>query len=332
MEGVKNSTRKQDFYLSVINLLKETTNLTKIQKELNISKQNLNYYLRQLKNNGLVSNSASGLWELTEDGKNPSKYGKLLTKDISRGHAYIIEVKLPKEVEGWHNRIKVLEQKQINYKLVGAKLDTPRIKALGRKVWLCNTHLRIFDTPEASYYGLNAVQSRVIAFNEFKKIVSVLENKLGIRLNPTDIVWKKEHYALIKNDLAIEENRRGNIIRVSDENGEWLLVDDSLGKGGELETIGKKALVTNIPMQKWWNDMKDTKFAWTPSVIANQISQVTSNQQMFAQNLESHVKSIKELGNSAEANAKSVELLSQVILQLRDEVINLHGEISSLKK
>jgi hypothetical protein len=53
---------------------------------------------------------------------------------------------------------------------------------------------------------------------------------------------------------------------------------------------------------------------------------------MFAQNLESHVKSIKELGNSAEANAKSVELLSQVILQLRDEVINLHGEISSLKK
>lgn len=319
---VKEVTKKKDFYLTILNSLKDTTNLSKIQKRLSISKQNLNYYLRRLKKEGLVENDAYGSWKLTKQSKNVTKYGKLLSKDSVRGHGNVVTLSI-QEIEDWKNRISILESKGIHFKLVGAKLNTPRIKVLGRKVWLCNKSIRIYDKPDESYYGINAIQSRVLAFNEFKKIISILENKLGIRLNPSDIEFKKEHFALIKNDLAIEHNQKGEILRVKDESGEWLIVDDSLGKGGELETIGKKALVTNIPMQKWWNDMKETKFEVTPRFILNSINQVTQNQVMFNKNFESHVQSIKSLGHSATANATSVELLAEVVRELKDEIVIL---------
>jgi predicted transcriptional regulator len=335
---VKEVTRKKDFYLSILNKLKETTNLSKLRKDLNISKQNLNYYLRRLKKEGLIENDSYGSWKLTGKSKNPSNHEKLLSKDSVRGHGVVVSLNLPKEIKGYENRTEIIKKKGIHFKLVGAKENTPRIKVLGRKVWLCNNSIRIYDKPNESYYGNNAIESRVLAFRELKKIVSILENKLGIKLNPTDIEFKKEHFALIKNDLAIEQNRKGEILKVSDEDGEWLIVDDSLGKGGELETIGKKALVTNIPMKNWWNENKEDKFFWSSPKIGHafektneMINQVTQNQMMFNQNFESHVQSIKSLGNSAEANAVSVELLSSVVRELKDEITNLRNEISNLK-
>jgi hypothetical protein len=291
---VKNQPIKKDFYLTILNALKQTTNLSKIRKDLSISKQNLNYYLRRLKKEGLVENDSYGSWRLTKESKNPSNHRKLLRKDSIRGHGVVVTISFP-EIKGWENRINILKSKGIHFKLVGAKETTPRIKILGRKVWLCNKSIRIYDKPDESYYGLNAIQSRVLAFNEFKKIVSILENKLGIKLNPSDIQFKKEHFALIKNDLAIEHNQKGDILRVADDSGEWLVVDDSLGQGGELETIGKKALVTNVPMQKWWNDMKETKFEVTPSFIRDSIAGIVQIQQMNADNIVKHQKVLDEM-------------------------------------
>jgi len=319
-ERSKNSTWKSDFYLPIINGLKHSTNLSKIQKELSISKQQLNYYLRRLKKHGFIIQKGRGWYEPSKKSKNLTKYGIFLKKDISRGHAYVWNVNIPQEIKDWDKRIKILEDKKINHKIVGAKENTPRIKILGRKVWLCNDHLRIFDKKDASYYGETAIESRYSAFQEIKLIVDALNRKLGILIKPSSISFQKEHYALIKNDLAIEENKRGNIIRVSDEEGEWLIVDDSLCMGGELETVGKKAFQTNIPMQKWWNDNKKHKFEVTPSLLLESINKVTQNQAMFNQNFESHVKSIKQLGNNTAANTESIELLANTILRLKEIV------------
>jgi len=273
-EQSKNSTWKKDFYLAVLTELKDTTNLTKIQKKLGISKQQLNYYLRRLKKNGLVHNPSYGLWELTKQSKNSTKYESLLKKDISRGHAYIINI-IPKKLpENWKDRLKIIKKKGINYKLVGAKETTPRIKALGRKIWLCNKHIRIFDKKDESYYGLNAIESRKQAFLEFVKIINCLENKLGFSLRPFNFQWRREHYALIKNDLAIDQNKKGVIWRIKDESGEWLLIDDSLEMGGELENIGKKSLATNVKMQRWWNEYKEDGFKTTPKTIKKKTEQI----------------------------------------------------------
>jgi len=301
-------TRKNNFYLAIINELRHSTNLTKIGKKLNISKQKLNHYLRQLKKEGYIEHKGKGWYEVTKKSKNLTNHSSFLKKDISRGHANVWNVNFKRKPEDWENRIEILKKKKVNFKLVGALKTTPRIKVLGRKVWLCNNHIRVFDKPKESYYGETAKESKNLALQEIKLIVGVLNRKLGTFLSLKDISFRKEHYALIKNDLAIEENRRGNIIRIKDEDGEWLLIDDSLEKGGELENIGKKAYKTNIPMQKWWNNHKKNNFEVTPTFILNTMNgiqqAVKSNQEMLvgvpknmellAKQIESHLALIKE--------------------------------------
>lgn len=298
----KKLTSKEKFYIPIINYIKTSTNLTNLQNKLfpndKNAKQKLNYYIRELVKRNILIQKGKGWYEVVKDLTN---YDNFLDKDYIRGHAYVWEIKLPKEIEGWKDRVEILTKKGIHFKLVGAKLDTPRIKVLERKVWLCKDHLRVFDKKESSYYGKDAKESRNISFQQIKLITGVLEKRLGIIIRPSDIFFRKEHYALIKNDLAIESNRRGEIIRISDEDGEWLLIDDSLEKGGELENVGKKAFQTNIPMQNWWNDNKKTNFQVTPSFLMETLSKIVSSQatneiqvQQFAKQISSHLKLIQE--------------------------------------
>lgn len=291
-------SRKNNFYLTILDRLRFKTNLKKIREELDISKQQMNYYLRQLKKRGLIYNKGYGWWELTSKSKNTSKYDIFLKKDFIRGHAYIWEVKLTKIPKGWNKRLDILKKKKINHKLVGAKGTTPRIKVLGRKVWLCNNHLRIFDTKKSSYYGENAIEARKTSFLQLLRIVGALESKLGVFLRPFEWEFRKEHYALIKNDLAIHHNDKGVILRVADEGGEWLLVDDSLGMGGELENVGKKAFKTNIPMEKWWNDHKNHNFKVTPTFLIERMAEVTQNQMIFDANMTSHLEVLENIGKA----------------------------------
>lgn len=297
-------TIKRDFYTPILNELKNTTNLTNISKKLSISKQVLNYYLRKLKEKGFVTQKSKGWYELTNS-KNSTKYGNLLPKDFIRGHAYIWNIKLTRKIENWEKRIEILKSKGINYNLVGALKDIPRIKVLGRKVWLCKDHLRIFDIKNSSYYGQTSIESRYRALNEVFLIVGALESKLGVFLRPVEINWQKEHYALIKNDLAIDQNRKGIIWRVSDEQGEWLLIDDSLEQGGELENVGKSSFQVNPKMQKWWNEQKETDFKVTPSFLMETLAIQQNQLNQFTEQIKSHLALISEYRKENKAWRKS---------------------------
>jgi biotin operon repressor len=303
---------KTDFYYGILKLLEETTNLTKIRSQLGISKQDLNYYLKKLRQTGQITLKGRGWYEVVKNSKNSIQYGENLPKDIVRGHAYVWNVYLPKEIKGWENRIEVLKKNNINFKLVGGKIDIPRIKVLGRKVWLCNNHVRVFEARNTSFYGLTAIESKSKATLSLLEVVHALESKLGFNFSPLKISDRKEHYALIKNDLAIDHNKKGIILRISDKDGEWLLIDDSLGEGGELENIGKKAFETNLPMQKWWNNHKDTNFKITPDFIMKSLDKVTENQLMFANNIETHMQVLKDISNA--------------IISLKEEVKKLNEE------
>ena len=304
----KKSTTKNNFHFKVFEELKIDTNLTRIKNKLKISKNNLNYYLRQLRDDDLITKKGRGWYEVKKKSENSTKYGRILLQDISRGHGFIWKVDLPKNIKSWNNRIEILKKNNVNYKLVGAMKDTPRIKALGRKVWLCNNHLRIFEMKGKSYYGDNAIEARKKACRELLDIVRVLENKLQINLgSPIDFDIGRDHYALIKNDLAKDCNKRGEILRIRDEGVEWLLVDDSLGAGGELETIGKKALVNNLMVQKWWNNMKDTKFKVTPDFVLNTMNGIQQNQLEYAENMVTHVAVLKKLGKAVDQLTTAVK-------------------------
>jgi hypothetical protein len=319
---VKTQQGKPNFYLFVQTQLKLGKNPSSISKEFSISKQKLNYYIRGLKAKGIIEKKGYGTWEVKTSPKDTRATPKLV-----RGHAFIWTVRLPQEIKGWNKRKEILTTNKIPFKEVGILKTTLRVLINNKKVWLGNSTLTIYEPH--SFYGENAFESRKYAVISLLSCLHALESKFGINLKPYTFKPAREHYGLIKNDLAIQCNERGEKIHVKDDlEGEWLWIDDSL-ELGELETGGTKAPDRNIQVQRWWNDNKKHNFEVTPSFILNAINGVSSNQEMYNKNFESHVSSIQQLGNSAQANAKAVELLSDVILELKEEIKGLKNERNS---
>lgn len=288
MEEVKRD--KVNLYLFVLNLLKQGKSPSKISKELNLSKQNLQYYLSLLKKKGIIEKKGYGVWEVKTFTSNTLDHNP---KPI-RGHAFIWTIKLPQETKDWKERLNKLK---IPYRLVRGQ--TPRIFLGKKKVWLGKKTITLYEPN--SFYGENAIQSRKYAVIGLLEDLRALERTLQYKLGNYVFSPSREHFALIKNDLAKQVNKEGEKIVVRDYNGDWLWIDNSDGIG-ELETGNHNALVNNIGVQKWWNDMKETKFEWTPSVISNSIGSMLEvqknlieNQQMHSQNIIKHQKVLDEM-------------------------------------
>lgn len=284
--------QKRNFYLSILSLLSQGKNPSKIAKELNIKKQNLNHYLSMLKEKGIIKKVGYGVWEVKEFNSNTlTKIDRKI-----RGHAFIWTIKLNKQI----NWLELL--KDSNYKLVRNK--TPRIFINKKKVWLGKKTITIYETN--SFYGKNAIESRKYAVISLIETLESIEKKFNITLKPYVFNPSREHYGMIKNDLARQCNRVGEKLKVSDFNGEWLWIDDSESLG-ELETGNKNALVNSLMVQKWWNDMKKTKFEVTPTFLMESIGGMIQVQQMNSDNIVKHQKVLDEMLITLKKIQKSLE-------------------------
>ncbi len=306
-----NSTKKKDLYLEVLNEFKINSNLTRIQNKLNLKKNSLGYYLKVLVDSGHLKHCGRGWYELTNISTDSTKYTSSHPKDSIRGHAYVWKIHLTKIPNAWNNRIEVLKKHKIDFKLVGALKSTPSIKIEGRKIWLCNDNIRIFDKVKASYYGKNAKESKLKGQQQAFLILRTLENKLGIKLSNDKLLFQKEHYAIIKNDLAKHYNKEKIKLSIKDETGEWLLVDDSMSDGGELENVGKSAYETNPKLQNWWNDNKKHNFEVNASFVLENINSLVTNQSSTQQNIDEVLLMMK-------AQLQINQTLQQEIIKLKD--------------
>jgi hypothetical protein len=255
---------------------------------------------------------------------------ELIPKEgIIRGHAFMWKVRFNKiDKINWRE---ILSKKNIEYKEIG-KLKFPSIVFNGKKIWLGKKNIIIFETN--SFFGINSIESKKLAVFELLETIRELLEYFGIEQKNIKFTTRREHYSLIKNELANQCNKNGEKINVYNEKGYWFCIDDSYNLG-EMETLGSienEPMETNIQVQKWWNDNKKHNFEVTPTFLMENINRVTQNQLMFNQNLESHISSVKQLGNSAQANATSVELLAEVICTLKEEVLNLNEEIKKLNE
>lgn len=279
-------SKNHSFYFTLLDLLKQGKNPAQITKELTISKQKINYYIRQLKKEGQLIKRGYGVWEIKQVKKIGSDHPTQKPKEI-RGHAFIWTIKLPKKFN-WKELL------NIDYKLVRGNI--PRLIIKNKKIWLGQYTITIYEPH--SFYGRNAIESKKYAVISLLEVLGLLEQKLGINLKPYLFKPAREHYGIIKNDLAQQCNRKGEKLHIHDNlEGEWLWIDDSL-QLGELETGGTKALVRNIQVQNWWNDMKKHNFEVTPSFLLESMNQVTQNQMMFAKNIEQHMNILNEMSKT----------------------------------
>lgn len=301
----KNVTSNIDFYYTILELLNQGKNPSQISDELNVKRQNIYYYTTTLKELGFIRKEKSGEWIVLNSKRDNLEHAINWKDKKIRGHAFIWTIK-PKRKYDWKL---LLEKNNIQYNLVRGYI--PRLMINGKKVWLGKESITVYETK--SFYGKNAIESRKYAVYELQETIRKLMTLFGIQFSyyfkPT-----REHFGMIKNELARQCNKSGEKIIVRDTlDGNWLWIDDSYSLG-ELETGGKgftkDRTQLNMEVQNWYNDHKRHNFKVTPTFLLESINKVTQNQLMFNQNFESHVEAIQTLSSE-------VKKLKDVIKELK---------------
>jgi len=260
----------------IISSLKAGKKLSQISQELKLKKQSLQYYLRYLKENDYIFKKGYGVWVVT---KEVSISSKAYQKEVSishkqiRGHAFNWKVKLDRSYD-WKKK---LQENRIPYNLIGINQSTPRIIFQDKKIWFTKTGMVIYEPK--SYFSRSSFTSKGMAVWELDKIIKLLLNRLKIPNKHYLFTTSREHYGMIKNELARQYNNKGEKLFIRDDKGIWMWIDNSHSLH-ELET-GEPIDSRNV--QKWYNDMKKTKFEVTPSFLMESLNKITDNFQL-AQN------------------------------------------------
>lgn len=309
---------KNKFLLDILQHLESGKSPSQFSKEKNISKQKLNYYIRQLKDKDLIKKIGYGVWEV----KRSKNSTKVTLKEV-RGHAFLWRIKIP-EITNWDKREKILERKGMDYKMIGVTKSTPRIMFRKRKIWLSDKALIIYE-PE-SFFGETSVESRKLAVYKLLEILTALEEKLGVSFKIKGrykFKVSRQHYSLIKNALAIQCNEEGEKINVFDDSGMWFTIDNSYNLQ-EAETLHPKtALTDNVGVQNYFNSHKRTNFSVTPEFtlkaidgLTTTLSEAIKSEVLYGEHHKSHVGAITTLG-------EQMKDFTAMVRELKDEIKKL---------
>jgi len=256
--------------------IKAGKNPSKISKEHNINKKTLQYYLRQLKKNGQIEKVGYGIWKVSKEVSISSKAcpkevsilsDKIDKKKEIRGHAFNWKVKFKWNVN-WEKRLK---NNKINYKLIGINKSTPRIIFRQKKIWFTKTGLIIYEP--ISFFSASSYTSKGLAVYELDKTIKALGRLLKIDLSKYWFTTSREHYGMIKNELARQYNNKGEKLYIRDDKGLWLWIDFSHSIH-EIETNKPKE---SRNVQNWLNDHKKHDFKVTPSFTLEAFGKVAKS-------------------------------------------------------
>jgi hypothetical protein len=324
------STNDSDWYLSIIDLLKAGMNPAAICAKLSIPKNTLQYHLSKLKTEGRIVKVGYGTWvwiDLPESAekevrttshvaihKTPQQVRTFRTssqsdltrfkQDAIRAHAFVFTLRVPKGLRNWDNegRTQFMTAHQIPYKPLGIGGGGQRIIINGRKVWLTNPSIIIYD--KSSYFAEEARKAKSKALATHISIIKHVERLLHTSfLIGSDYKFKisRQHYALIYNALAQQYNELGEKLEVRTDKGVWFIIDDSFGMN-EAETVhSSTAMTDNQKTQAFFNGIKDIPAvegtpAYTPGFVLKMLHGIQTNQMLYASNIETHITAIQDLG------------------------------------
>jgi hypothetical protein len=291
-----------DFYLTIFELLKQGLNPSKISKQLNISKQRINFYIRRFKRDKLIKKVGYGTWEV-QTSKNPAPAHLKLEV---RGHNYAFRIPL-KELRNWDKRKEILEKRKIPF--IELKNKVLRIIYKKHKVWLSDKAIIIFFPENKSYYAETSEKAEDQAVYEFKLLTNGLFRLIGIGLDKFEYNIIKNHYSLTENELAKDYYQKKKKLDLISKGHKWGLIDNSHNLH-EFETISKTAKSDDKIVQTFFNDLKNNDPP-TNSQLATHIDRVVSVQEMFDKNLVSHIEAIKTLSKTIDELRETVKSLKK---------------------
>ncbi|MBM3191435.1 MAG: hypothetical protein FJZ63_02110 [Chlamydiae bacterium] len=282
----------------------------------------MQYYLSSLKQKGLIKKIGYGVWE-TSTNINPQEVQKTtrlthinpqqictsFAPDTVRAHAFQFTFEVPENLRNWDKRKEILQKLGISFKELKVFGGGEQIEFKGRKVWLTNKSIIIFE--KASYLAETAEQAKSYAVAEALETIKAFEHHIQANLGRYRFKVSRQHYALIKNALAKQYDKEGNKLYVASEQGSfWFIIDNSFNLH-EAETIHPKTAVQdNKKIQDFFNGVKQLE-GFTPQFVVNSLGIQAQNIENYAVHLKSHVKSVQDLGAAVLELVKVVKELRQ---------------------
>jgi len=324
---VQNQLGSSNLNLFVFNHLKAGLRPSKICKQFGLKKTTVQYHLSMLKQAGLIEKVGYGVWEIIKDfnEKEVQKTTRVTSRQLGanlnlfkqdkvRGHAFQFKINLP-ELRNWENREKLFLKKDIKFEplLIGGINRGQKLEFKGRKIWLTDKSIIIYE--KSSYLADTSKESQERAIQDMLALMKSLEKHLQANFK-TGRYYKfkvsRQHYSLVKNALAQQYDKEGNKLQVYNEDGLWFLIDNSYNLH-EAETVHPKTSVEdNKKVQDYFNGVKKLE-DYTPQFVVNTMQGIQQNQVFFAQNIESHIKAIQDVGNATQMLKEEVIHLRKVI-------------------
>lgn len=296
----------------VLDALKEGLTPAKISEKYHMNKHTLQHYIDGLKKIGCIKKVSYGVWEVLKKevpivprgrGTKEVQIREKLYKQI-RGHAFIWKVRFFIDNIEWANR---LQKAKISYDLLASGL-VQRIIFKGRKVWLTKAGMIVYEPLD--FLGMSSWETKGKAVYELDQLIKDLGLKLDLDLSHYKFTTSREHYGIIKNELAKQYNDKGEKLYIRGEDGGvWMWIDNS----HSLEELENKDPNINRRVQEWYNDHKKHNFEVNSSFILNGFNKQTENLDHYINHLNAHVESVKELGAGVRALTEAVTKIQEKI-------------------
>lgn len=309
---MKNKTLKKKGMM--LKLLSEYTPISTIANLLNIKLSAVYTAFWRYRKKGLINEDRS----LTTNGFQTVKKAFAISQTVKykansiRLHNLAFSVLIPR-ISKWDKRDKFLIQKKIKFKTINmGTWKTQQIIIDKRKIWL-NPKKIIFYMGD--YYAETPLEAFTEAINDLKELVLKIEKKFSLKLvynNSIDFEVNRQHYALIKNQLAKKYNKEKKRLFVYDsENKLRLLIDDSL-KLNEFEAIDPKLSRNDSEVvQEHFKDIIEERH-YKPSTTKNIIDRtaenldklteqnmiLSSNFNRYNKNIELHLDVLRDMKNT----------------------------------
>lgn len=316
--------------VQVLDEIKSGLSPAQIVKKYSIPKQNVSYFVGKLKEKGCIQKKGYGVWGYIRPLKEVKEVKDLTTRHYQRptsksltsqpkreirGHAFIWKIQFLKNYN-WDNVVKNYKKKKLTFQYMQHN-KIWRTIFNNRKVWLGRKGMTIYEPID--FLGKSSFEVKGRAVFEMDLLIKQILQELGLKLLPYRFTTSREHYGIVKNELARQYNDKKQKMHIRSEDGTiWMWIDDSKGLG-ELENCDP---TINRQVQNYWNNHKDHNFKVDASFILNGFDKLTKaiqhnadNLGYYADHLQSHVASVQVLGRNVDVLGGSVD--DQNAIQLK---------------
>ena len=239
-----------------------------------------------------------------------------LPPNTNRGHGYRFKLKIPSN-ESWKDKRKILESKKIKIIDIGHNwLGEQFSISDGFIVQLTTKSVNVIYPKDFSIFHENPYMCHAKAVFILKQKIREIELILGFSLkirNKYHFKPTQSHYALIRNALAKVYNKNKLGLAVYDEDGLWLIIDDSFNFN-ELECVRVDTnLEETTTMQDIFNSYN--RVPLTSEQTMRMISENARQLGYFGSQMVAHVDIQK-------TTTQTLKELSQTMTEIKDFIMD----------